>query len=196
MKPKRKTVEYVNNQLFFEEMVKYKTAVEAFKQRKSDAQKAKIVFTEEKPAIPEFVGECIMLIAKKLSNSPKFNGYSFREEMELDGIENCILYIDNFDPKKSDKPFAYFTQIIWYSFLRRIQREKKQAFIKAKNLQNFLLLDDLNEDIMGKTDKMMPTDAMNDLIKAFEKSDNSKKKKKANTQPVGLEKYIGSDSNE
>jgi len=56
----------------------------------------------------------------------------FRDEMISDGVENCIQYIDNFDPEKSSNPFAYFTQIIYYAFLRRIQKEKRQLDIKNK----------------------------------------------------------------
>ncbi len=55
--------------------------------------------------------------------------------MICDGIENCVQYIHNFDPEKSKNPFAYFTQIIQYAFLRRIQKEKKQLEIKTKIIE-------------------------------------------------------------
>ena len=59
----------------------------------------------------------------------------FRDDMISDGIENCVQYIHNFDPAKSKNPFAYFTQIIHYAFLRRIQKEKKQLDIKTKIIE-------------------------------------------------------------
>jgi DNA-directed RNA polymerase specialized sigma24 family protein len=59
----------------------------------------------------------------------------FREDMISDGIENCVQYIHNFNPERSQNPFAYFTQIIHYAFLRRIQKEKKQLEIKNKIIE-------------------------------------------------------------
>jgi DNA-directed RNA polymerase specialized sigma24 family protein len=71
-------------------------------------------------------------IANHLAYKSNFVNYTFRDEMILDGIENCITYIDNFDPEKSKNPFAYFTQITYYAFIRRIQKEKKQMDTKKK----------------------------------------------------------------
>lgn len=87
---------------------------------------------EETPRVPNYVGECILKIANRLATRPNFNNYTYRDDMILDGVENCIQYIHNFDPNKSKNPFAYFTQIIYYAFLRRIMRERKQAYIKTK----------------------------------------------------------------
>jgi hypothetical protein len=102
--------------------------------------KAKVKHAEEnglpKPIISNYIGECILKIATHLSYKPNFINYSYRDDMILDGIENCIQYIDNFDPSKSSNPFAYFTQIIYYAFLRRIAKEKKQSYIKGKLIQN------------------------------------------------------------
>lgn len=72
------------------------------------------------PKVPDYIGQCIMQIATRLATKPNFYNYSYKEDMIMDGIENCLLYINNFDPEKSSNPFAYFTQIIWYAFLRRI----------------------------------------------------------------------------
>jgi DNA-directed RNA polymerase specialized sigma24 family protein len=88
-----------------------------------------------KPKVPNYIGECFLKIATHLSYKPNFVNYMFREDMICDGIENCLQYIDNFNPEKSTNPFAYFTQIIYYAFLRRIQREKKQLEIKTKILE-------------------------------------------------------------
>jgi len=73
-----------------------------------------------------------LMIATRLSNKPNFASYTFRDDMISDAIENCILYMHNFDPKKSQNPFAYFTQIIHYAFIRRIEREKKYSYTKYK----------------------------------------------------------------
>ena len=89
----------------------------------------------ERPRVPNYIGECFLKIATHLSYKPNFVNYMFREDMICDGIENCLQYIDNFDPEKSSNPFAYFTQIIYYAFLRRIQKEKKQMEIKNKILE-------------------------------------------------------------
>jgi DNA-directed RNA polymerase specialized sigma24 family protein len=88
-------------------------------------------------------GRKLYSMIEQLSNNnytdfdkPNFINYSYREEMISDGIENCLQYIDNFDPTKSNNPFAYFTQIIYYAFLRRIAKEKKQSYIKGKLIQD------------------------------------------------------------
>lgn len=91
---------------------------------------------KEKPIVSNYIGDCILKIANHLSYKPNFINYSYREDMILDGVENCIQYLDNFNPDKSSNPFAYFTQIIYYAFLRRIAKEKKQSYIKGKLIQD------------------------------------------------------------
>jgi len=118
--PKQKE-HYVSNKDFLIALVEYKTAV------KNCEQSGK-----PKPQVSSYIGECFIKIATHLSYKPNFINYMFRDEMISDGVENCIQYIDNFDPEKSSNPFAYFTQIIYYAFLRRIQKEKRQLDIKNK----------------------------------------------------------------
>ena len=86
-----------------------------------------------RPRVTNYLGSCFLKIATHLSYKPNFVNYMFREDMICDGIENCLQYIDNFNPEKSKNPFAYFTQIIYYAFLRRIQKEKKQLEIKGRS---------------------------------------------------------------
>ena len=112
---------YVNNVEFFEEMKKWKVVVNEAKE-----------CGEKIPPVTDYIGECFLKIAERLSYRPNFINYPFREEMVGDGIENCLMYCSNFDPLKSKNPFSYFTQIIYYAFLRRIQREKKQEYIKYR----------------------------------------------------------------
>ena len=87
------------------------------------------------PPVTNYIGECFLKIATHLSYRPNFINYTYRDEMISDGIENCLQYVKNFNPEKSKNPFAYFTQIIYYAFLRRIQKEKKQLEIKNKILE-------------------------------------------------------------
>jgi len=118
--PKQKE-HYVNNKEFLIALVEYKTAVRIAKESEAP-----------KPQVSSYIGSCFIKIATHLSYKPNFINYMFRDEMISDGVENCIQYIDNFDPEKSSNPFAYFTQIIYYAFLRRIQKEKRQLDIKNK----------------------------------------------------------------
>ena len=85
-----------------------------------------------KPVVTNYIGECFLKIANHLSYRPNFINYTYRDDMISDGIENCLQYMSNFNPEKSNNPFAYFTQIIYYAFIRRIQKEKKQQDVKAK----------------------------------------------------------------
>ena len=114
---------YVNNKEFLEALV-------VFKAQCAKAKEA----GEKRPPISNYIGECFLKIATHLSYKPNFVNYMFREDMICDGIENCVQYIENFNPEKSKNPFAYFTQIIYYAFLRRIQKEKRQLEIKNKIL--------------------------------------------------------------
>ena len=124
MKRKRVVSEhYVNNKEFLEALVVFKAKWLAAKEA-----------GEQRPQISNYIGECFLKIATHLSYKPNFVNYMFREDMICDGIENCVQYIENFNPEKSKNPFAYFTQIIYYAFLRRIQKEKRQLEIKNKIL--------------------------------------------------------------
>ena len=118
---RRAKQEYVNNKDFLAAMIEYKASVQNAETK-----------NKSRPIVPTYVGECIMKIATHLARKPNFVNYTFKEEMISDGIENCLQYLDNFNPSKSNNPFAYFTQIIYYAFVRRIQKEKKQVTIKHK----------------------------------------------------------------
>src|SRR6056300_1874619 len=124
MTKRKRSEHYVNNKEFLAALIKYR----------EDKEIAEIQ-GKPKPPIPRYIGECFLKIANHLSFKPNFVNYMFKEDMISDGIENCVQYIHNFDPEKSQNPFAYFTQIIHYAFLRRIQREKRQLEIKNKILE-------------------------------------------------------------
>ena len=101
---------------------------------KKDVNKAKRS-KDKMPPVTDYIGMCFFKIAEHLSHRPNFINYPFREDMISDGVENCLQYAHNFDSKKSKNPFSYFTQIIYYAFLRRIEKEKKQAYIKYRCLE-------------------------------------------------------------
>jgi hypothetical protein len=130
-KDAKKRPYYVDNKKFFAAMCEFKTSVNEAK----DAG-------QSRPVVPNYVAECIMKIATHLSYKPNFINYTFRDEMISDGIENSLQYIDNFNPEKSKNPFAYFTQIIYYAFLRRIQKEKKHLYVKMKVSDHLNVLGD------------------------------------------------------
>ena len=173
---KRKKPYYVDNKQFLAAMIEFRDSVLA-------AEAA----GEERPKVPYYVADCIMKIATHLSYKPNFINYTFREEMISDGIENCLQYIDNFNPEKSKNPFAYFTQITYYAFLRRIQKEKKYLYTKYKATEN--------ANIFGETADRQDQDSgsdyndsvkysewtqeyMSDFIENFEEHKRKKKKVK------------------
>ena len=136
MAKRKRSEHYVNNKEFLAALIKYR--------EDKEIAAAKGL---PKPPIPRYIGECFLKIANHLSFKPNFVNYMFKDDMICDGIENCVRYVHNFSPEKSKNPFAYFTQIIYYAFLRRIQHEKKQLEIKNKILEktNFDEVFDAND---------------------------------------------------
>jgi DNA-directed RNA polymerase specialized sigma24 family protein len=124
-KKKEESRHYIDNKQFLAALVEYKKEVNAAKEN-----------NQERPQCPDYIGDCFIKIANHLAYKSNFINYSFREDMILDAIENCLIYMDNFDPKKSSNPFAYFTQITYYAFLRRIQKEKKHLQTKYRYIES------------------------------------------------------------
>jgi len=171
---------YVKNDEFLAALIDYKNKCDlAEKEGKSE------------PPIPNYIGECFLKIAEHLSRKPNFISYSFRDEMIADGIENCLMYFRNFDPAKSKNPFAYFTQIIYYAFLRRIMKEKKQLYVKYKATEQFGILDEAEmfEDIDGNYKQFEMYENISEFIHNFEEN---KKKKKAKTNK-GVDNFLAPD---
>jgi len=183
-KKKKSTHHYIDNKEFFQAMVEWKKLV-------VDAENS----GDERPPITEYIGECFYKIAEHLSYKPNFINYQYKEEMTGDGIENCLMYAHNFDPEKSRNPFSYFTQIIYYAFLRRIEKEKKQSYIKYRAME---LLDDgslggwykenyFEKDSMKKAMSSHFNLTENDIEKFTpkkRKKKNKKKKTKTNLDSV------------
>ena len=115
---------YIDNKEFYQAMIEWKKLV--IEAEESD---------EPRPPVTEYIGKCFLDIAEHLSFRPNFINYPYKDEMVGDGIENCLMYAHNFDPEKSKNPFSYFTQIIYYAFLRRIEKEKKQNYVKYKAME-------------------------------------------------------------
>ena len=173
----KKPKHYVNNADFLDALVVYKEKCDVAKEA-----------GKEDPQIPNYIGECFLKIAEHLSRKPNFISYSFRDEMIADGIENCLMYFRNFDPSKSKNPFAYFTQIIYYAFLRRIMKEKKQLYVKYKATEQYGILDEyeMYEDSDGHMKQFQMYDNISEFIHNFEES----KRKKKEGKVKGLEKFI------
>ena len=180
---KRKKVSklhYVDNAKFLEAMTEYKRDYNlALKNNK------------ELPPVSEYLGSVFLKIAQRLSFRPNFINYTFKNDMISDGIENCLHYIHNFNPEKSNNPFAYFTQIIYYAFIRRIQKEKKQLYIKYKTMQNVEQGSDFDGDANVSIDDYRNSDfktMVDDFVDNFEKS---KKKKQIKKSENNLEMFMG-----
>ena len=137
---RKRSEHYVNNKEFLYAIVEYKKNV---REAEEDGT--------PKPRIPNYLGECFLKIATHLSFKPNFVNYMFKDDMIADGYENCVQYINNFNPEKSSNPFAYFTQIIHYAFLRRIQKEKKQLEIRQKIIEKSGFEEVMSADDSGKS---------------------------------------------
>ena len=160
---------YINNKEFLKEMIAYREAIHEAKGAGA-----------KKPQIPNYVATALMKIAENLSHKPNFINYTFRDEMVADAIENCVMYVDNFDPSKSSNPFAYFTQIAYYAFLRRIQKEKKQLYVKYKSTETAGILDEfeLNENEDGTFRQFELYENISEFIETYESKRKEKKTKK------------------
>ena len=167
-KEQNKKLHYVNNPEFLKHMKIHIAAVNKAKREKLSM-----------PKVSDYIGECIVSIANKLANKPNFMNYPFREEMISDGIENCLQYLNNFNPKKSSNPFAYFTQIIYFAFVRRIQKEKKHLYTKYRMIEESLL-HEVSENEFVHSEKYgnnYSDTNMREFVKNFEKGQDLKKKK-------------------
>jgi hypothetical protein len=128
IKPKAKP-HYVNNKEFSLAVVEYVKSVNVAK----EAEK-------EIPKVTNYVASCFMKISEGLSHRPNFVRYTYREEMVMDGVENCLRAINNYNIETATRTgnpnaFSYFTQICFFAFIRRITKEKKQQEIKFKYIE-------------------------------------------------------------
>jgi len=174
---------YVNNAEMLEAIKTYKTRLKDARDNGTD-----------EPRIPEYLGKCVLMIANRLSHKSNFINYSYRDDMVLDGIENCIQCMNSFDPDKSSNPFSYFTQVIYFAFLRRIAKEKKQSYIKGKLIQDMAFesfeLQDHDDDGDFRNAYAAFMQANSTFDDSFIKNKEKKKKIK---QEQSLENFIEKD---
>jgi len=175
IKNKKQKPHYVDNKKFLQAMVEW---------RETWPDEDNI------PPVTNYIGECFLKIATHLSYRPNFINYTYRDEMISDGIENCLQYVKNFNPEKSSNPFAYFTQIIYYAFLRRIQKEKKQTHVRNKIIEksNYVSFTTMEGDDNAYTVSGF------DPIVMLPDEDVYKPKKKEDKPAKGLEKFMETDT--
>lgn len=169
MRKKTKPVHYVDNKKFYQEIVKHHEAVAKAKEE-----------NRQEPKINDYIGECIYKIANNLALNSNFIRYSFKEEFIEDAIENCVMYFNGFDHKKWENPFAYFTQISYNAFIRRIKKEARARYTKYKFFQEMIVTSDSNL-MVDADDKSVVnpqmTDYMNAFITSFEEKEKANKLK-------------------
>ena len=176
MANKKQNEHYVNNKEFTQAVAEFNESV-----------KLAVSKGKKPPQMSDYIGECIYKIATRLSTRPNFINYTYRDEMICDAIENCIQYIGNFNREKSNNAFAYITQICYYAFLRRIQKEKKQVFIKQQVISD--ITQDTFDTIDGDTSGMVNTNVewLQDNMNRVEYE--PRKSKKAKKTEKGLDKF-------
>lgn len=171
MEEKKKKHNYVDNKKFYECIVNYKAKLkEARAAGKID------------PQIPDYAGECIMKIAENLARHYRFSGYSFKDEMILEGIETCIKYFDRFDETKYNNPHTYFTTICWQANIQRINIERKNRYILYKSFEREIVHSENGERFLQENSDIIPEgmyDNIGEYIEVYEKQEEEKKQKRA-----------------
>lgn len=156
------------------------------KQRTTEARAA----DKPDPRLPDYIGMCFIELAEGVGRRDNFSKYSYLDEMKADGIENCIIAANNFDPERSEQnPFGYFTQIIWWAFLRRIDKEKKQTYVKYKSMQNLIVQGGIT---LGDGEAVSDV-VMDNIINDFEGKKSKKEKAAKSKKPRGVEVLFGED---
>lgn len=168
---------YINNKTLFEAMVLYRNSV----------QKA---IEEGKPApqIPNYIGQSIIMICENLARKGNFSSYTYKLDMISDGIVDCVAAVDNFNPEKTNNPFAYFTMIAWNAFIRRITKEKKQTYIKHKNFENNFINNQLWDGSFNL--ELSTNEYSEDVIRSFEEKLTKIQK---SSKIKGIEKFANGE---
>ena len=161
------TSHYVDNKKFLAALIEYKAGIDAAKEK-----------NEELPQVPRYIGECFIKIATHLSYKSNFINYTFKDDMISDGIENCLTAAAKFDPAKSSNPFAYYTQIIYFAFIRRIQKEKKHQATKYKIIENL----DLDSIIQNSDDSESSRQLVDYLKKQLDNIDPERRETPSETK--------------
>jgi hypothetical protein len=173
-KPTKPKNHYIDNEKFLIAVSEYRVKVHTA-----------LAAEAPRPRVPEYIGECLFMIATHLARKPNFTDYPFRDDMISDGVENSLRYIDNFDPAKSSNPFSYFTSIIYYAFLRRILKEKTNLYVKYKMMGNevvrVLIESGGEEHVVAQLNDMVhdsySQEFIGDFIRTFEENLRIKREK-------------------
>ena len=187
---KKKSIHYVNNAEFSQAVVDYCKGLKEAKENDVSL-----------PLVPDYIAQCFLKIAEGLSHKSNFIRYTYREEMVMDAVENCLKAIDNYNvdvATRTGKPnaFAYFTQISWYAFLRRIEKEKKQQDLKFK----YLSQSGIEQYVYGDVNDIAATNVMNTFLDQLKdrmdkiKEKDTKFKSYAKEQKTRKKRSFKSDS--
>lgn len=162
-----KSTNYINNAELYKHLSQY---IHDYR----DAVKNNV----DLPQVPKYVGEAILLIARKLATKSNFGGYSFREDMIGDGVENCLRYLHNFNPDKSTNPFGYLTLIMWRAFVRRIEKENVESYTRHKMiLGNADVYDTIQAEMSAAMLDVVSLEKSADVVRNFEAKQQRKKDK-------------------
>lgn len=178
------TRNYINNPDFLKALIEHK------KMREEAIENGK-----KEPRISNYIGECFMKIAERLARKPNFSSYTFKDEMIGYAIENCMIAYKNFNPDKYQNPFAYFTRVIAWAFIRKIKLEKRQLYIKYKAIQQFGILDYEMLSSSDDENKLVQFDTYENISEYIDKYEQSMEKKK-DKKPKGVEKFLSNDTSE
>lgn len=155
---------YVNNKHLYEQLVAYLALCK-------EAEKS----GDEKPKVPEYIGECIFEIAERRARKWNFTGYAFKEDMISEAALTCLKYMHNFDPEKTQNPFAYFSQIVFNAFKMKIKKEKKALYIKYKASQAFTsYVDNQNFGEIDLYEPIADAQYIDDFVMEYEEKNNIK----------------------
>lgn len=188
---KDNTNHYINNKEFLKAIIEYQADIRECEKN-----------GDPKPYVTDYIAMCFLQIAQRLSYRPNFINYTYKDDMISDGLENCLAYMHNFNPEKSTNPFAYFTQIIYYAFLRRIQKEKKQQYVKYKYFDQkagFEQMDELQEhdkesfDFINERGSIDFHTHIKEFIDDMERKETEKKAKR-DAKKMGKKKKVAKKS--
>jgi DNA-directed RNA polymerase specialized sigma subunit len=168
----KKAVNYINNKTLYAAMIEHRLKLTESKEQE-----------KPKPQVSNYIGESILLICNNLAKKPNFSGYTYKQDMISDGIIDCVAAVDNFNPDKTNNPFAYFTQIAWNAFIRRIAKEKKQTYVKHKNYENTFLMGHHGGDAHAQ---LVSNEFSDEIIRSYE---NKLTKIKKPGKLVGVEVF-------
>lgn len=95
---------------------------------------AQFLLSKEQNRMTEEFAKMIMTLARRYASKPNFSGYSYIEDMEAFAILQVCRAWHQFNPEKSNNPFAYYTQFVKNSFFQFLGKEKRVREIRDREL--------------------------------------------------------------